>query len=108
MLPIQIFLLAFFLVAVIKVISRYHYNELSFKGAVAWVIFWLLGGWIVVDPDSTFFLARAMGVGRGADAVVYVGMAGLFFMIFRLMIKIEKLNKDISSIVRAHSLKEKK
>ena len=105
MLPIQIFLLALFALALIKVVMKYYRGELPSGSAISWVIFWLLAMAIVAQPDLTSKVAKLFGVGRGADVVVYLALVGLFFLVFRLMIKIEKLNREITKVVREKALK---
>jgi len=101
---IQVLLIVFFLIAIAKVVRRRRANELNTGAAAVWVIFWLVATAVVALPNSTFYLARLLGVGRGADAVVYVALVVLFFMVFRLMVRQEKLNKDITRLVRQEAL----
>lgn len=106
MLPIQIFLVVFFIIASLKVVSRYRADELSGSETIMWLIFWFSGAVVAVQPNLTAQLAKIFGVGRGADFVVYVSLAIIFFIIFRLMVKIEKLNREITSVVRKDALKK--
>ncbi|MEK7212879.1 MAG: DUF2304 domain-containing protein [Patescibacteria group bacterium] len=108
MLTIQLLLLLIFAAALIKVFGQAKRQEISAGTAMLWTVFWLLAGYIVVRPNDTFYLAKALGVGRGADAVVYLALALIFFMLFRLTIKVEKINRDITKVVRKESLDEKK
>jgi len=103
---IQIILLLFFLFAVVKVVGRYGARDLSFSGMVAWVIFWAMAGLVVLFPDTTFYAARMVGVTRGADLVVYLALALIFFIIFRLMVTVERLNKDLTRVTRELALRE--
>lgn len=107
MMPIQILLITFFTVAAIKVVNRRKAGELTSRTAAFWVLFWIISGLIVLQPNLTSSVAKLFGVGRGADVVVYLGLAGLFFMVFRLMVKIEKLNRDLTKVVRDKTLKDK-
>ncbi len=104
---IQILLILFFLFAALKVIGRFRAGDLSWRGMLAWVLFWILAGIVVLLPNSTFYFAHLVGIGRGADLVVYLALAGLFFMIFRLMVKLEKINKDITKLTRKIALDDK-
>ncbi len=103
---IQILLILFFLLAIIKVIRRYQGGDLTRRAAFIWILFWVLAGVVVALPDSTFYLAHMLGVGRGADAIVYIALAGLFFLVFRLMVRVERLTKDITRFVRHEALAE--
>lgn len=104
MMPIQIILLVFFLFATGKVIGRYRAHELSTSGLVGWSLFWIIAAVIVVLPDTTFALARLVGVTRGADVVVYVALALIFFIVFRLMVRQEKTKRDLTALVRKLAL----
>jgi len=104
---IQIFLVLFFFFAIIKVAGRYRAGDLSLSAAIAWAVFWIGAAVIVIAPNSTAYFAKIFGIGRGADLVVYLSLALLFFIIFRLMVKVEKLNKEITLLVRQLALKNK-
>lgn len=107
MLIIQILLVIFFLFALIKVIGRWRAGDLSKGGMILWSLFWLAAAVVVVLPNSTAYLAKLVGIGRGADLVVYTALAGIFFIIFRLMMRIEMMNKDITKLARKMALDEK-
>jgi hypothetical protein len=104
---IQIFLVLFFFFAILKVAGRCRAGDLSLSAAVVWTVFWLAAAVIVIVPNSTAYFAKIFGIGRGADLVVYLSLALLFFIIFRLMVKVEKLNREITLLVRQMALKNK-
>ena len=106
--PIQIILLAFFIFAVIKVFLRYRANDLTLSGFIYWFLFWLAAAFIVIWPDATYIIANKLGIGRGADLVVYVGLAILFFSVFRLMAGVERQKREITELTRALSLRDNK
>ena len=106
MLPIQIVLTLFFLIAASRVVTRYRVGEISVRGMVVWLLFWLAAIAVAVRPNLTSSVAKMLGVGRGADFVVYASLAALFFIVFRLMVKIEKLNRDITKVIRNETLKK--
>ena len=106
MLPIQIFLLALFALALIKVVMKYYRGELSSGTAISWIIFWLLAAAIVAQPDLTSTVAKLFGVGRGADVVVYLAFGSLVFLVLSRLVKIEKLNREITTVVREKALKD--
>lgn len=107
MLTIQILLLFFFFFAILKIGGRWRGGEITGRGAILWVIFWLLAAVVALEPDATFYLARAVGIGRGADLVVYLALTLIFFLLFRIIVKVEKINRDITKLTRRMALKEK-
>ena len=108
MMVIQILLVIFFLFALIKVVGRFRAGDLSKGGLVWWSLFWVVAGVVGMLPNSTAYFAKLVGIGRGADLVVYVSLVAIFFMVFRLMMKVEMLNKDITKLTRKMALGEKK
>ncbi|MFA7653551.1 MAG: DUF2304 family protein [Candidatus Magasanikbacteria bacterium] len=105
---IQIILILFCLLAVIKVVSRYRGGDITLSWLIFWLIFWMLVGVVAFEPDSTMYFAHLLGVGRGADAVVYLALALLFFLFFKLMVKVERMDKKITKIIRGMALENKK
>ncbi len=106
MLIIQFLLSLFFLVAIVKVVVRYQKKELSLRAVFLWVFFWLAAAVAVIQPNSTAYFAERVGIGRGADLVVYCSVALIFFIIFRLMIKIDRLERQTTILTRALALQE--
>ncbi len=106
---IQIFLILFIIFAVSKVALRYKDKIISLQELVLWTVFWFMVGFVVIFPASTSFVANLVGVGRGVDLVIYISVLMLFYLVFRLLVKIDKIEKDITKIVRKVSLdKEEK
>lgn len=106
MLLIQIILILFFLLAVINTVLRFRRGQLRIGGLITWCLFWLLASVVVILPNSTNYLAGLVGIGRGADLVVYASLALLFFLNFNFLIKLEKANREITKLTRAIALKE--
>ncbi len=106
MMLIQILLLIFFAFAIAKAIARWLNRDITLGNLFYWIIFWLAAAVIVIWPDATFYLARILGIGRGADLVVYVSLVIIFFLIFRLMINQEKQKREITRLTREIALKE--
>lgn len=107
MMVIQFFLILFFAFALFKTVVRLRGGEVGFVNAAIWCVFWVGASIVVVDLRLAIMLAKFLGVGRGADAVVYLAVAALFFLMFRLLVRMEKLEKNITLLVRDQALKDK-
>lgn len=94
----------FSLLAIANVLGLKKAGHLSVRGALFWVLFWLAADIAVIDPSTTTHLANLFGIGRGTDFVLYVSFAALFFLFFRLQIKLEKMNRDVTKVVRDRAL----
>lgn len=106
MLWMQIILLMFFGFASGKAIVRYRAGDMGFSGVFFWLLFWVAGAIVVIWPDATFYFAKIFGIGRGADLIVYAGLALVFFLVFRLMATVERQKKEITELTRRIALKD--
>ncbi len=104
---IQILLSLFILFALIKVVGRYRAKEVSFLSLVFWALFWAVVAVVVWQPNLSTELANRVGVGRGSDLVMYVSVAVIFYLIFRVTVRLEKMERNITKIIRDIALREK-
>jgi len=102
---IQIILLLIIAVIVARLIAKLRSKELSGKQFSGWLFIWLLATVVVIWPDLTVRLANYVGIGRGSDLVVYSALIFLFYFIFRLLLRIEKMEKNLTKVVREDALK---
>ncbi|MFH1428089.1 MAG: DUF2304 family protein [Patescibacteria group bacterium] len=75
---------------------------------IFWLIFWLLAASAIILLKWVDKLVAGLGFsGSGIDVLIYVAIIVLFYFIFKLRLKFEKLEKDLTKIVREISLKDK-
>lgn len=106
MLPIQILLVGFLLVALRTTWRRQRENAISRREALAWSVLWLAAATVIILPQTTTTVAQWVGVGRGVDMVLYASIVGLFFLVFRLFVAFDKLERQLTDIVRREALKD--
>ncbi|HBU06909.1 MAG TPA: DUF2304 domain-containing protein [Candidatus Magasanikbacteria bacterium] len=102
----QILFTMFVLFAIVNVIKRKQEGLLGPKGLFFWLIFWLLAIVAVLWPNSTTILANYLGIGRGTDFVIYVALVIIFYLLFKLHIKLESVGRDITKVVRREAVGE--
>ena len=61
---------------------------------------------IVLFPEITGKIARSVGIGRGADAVVYTSIVLIFYLVFRLYIYLQDIRQEITTLIRKLALKQ--
>ena len=105
---IQIIIIIFVLFALSRVLLRFKNNEITIKEFLFWLIFWIAVSITVLLPQTTSLLASWAGVGRGVDLVIYISIVALFYMIFRIFVRLEKIEQDITKIVREIGMKDEK
>jgi len=102
---IQIVLLIFIIFAISRVYLRAKEKVFSTKTAIFWYFVWLAGLIGVLLPKTTTKLAGFFGVGRGVDVIVYVALALLFYLVFRVYVMIEDIRHEITYLIRDIALK---
>ena len=103
---IQVLVILFCLFAIWRVISKFKRQELKVSEFLMWLIFWLAVGVAFVMPESLTRLANLLGIGRGADLVLYVAVVVVFYLMFRIFVRLEKMERDITKVVRKDAIKE--
>ncbi len=103
---IQIVLLAFIIFAISRVILRVKEKVLSTQSALFWLLIWLAALIGILLPATTTRIAGIFGVGRGVDVIVYISLALLFYLVFRIYVMIEDIRHEITILVRQIALQK--
>jgi len=103
---IQILLIIFILFAVSRVVLRAKEKVISSQVAFFWILIWLGALTIVMLPNTTSRLASYFGVGRGVDVIVYISLALLFYLVFRLFVMVEDVRQEITQLIRIIALQK--
>lgn len=69
-------------------------------------MFWIAVGGVALSPQTTDVVAKLVGVGRGADFIIYLSMIALFYLMFKLFGKIEDVEREITKLVRKLAIEE--
>lgn len=102
---IQAIILIFAFFALSRAILRFRHREITFPSFLFWVFIWIAMTIVTIFPRWASFFAGALGVGRGADLLVYLSVILLFYLIFRLYVRFENLERDLTKLVRQLALK---
>lgn len=101
---IQILLVIFVAMALLGTVARFRKGGLSAAQLLLWSLLWTAVGVVAVRPETTSVLATYVGVGRGADLIVYLALLALFYLQFRMFAKIETLEREITKVVRKDAI----
>ncbi|OGG87675.1 hypothetical protein A3B87_01015 [Candidatus Kuenenbacteria bacterium RIFCSPHIGHO2_02_FULL_39_13] len=103
---IQIFSSIFVLFVLWRVIAKFRRRELKPSEFITWLVFWFAVGVAFITPETLTLLANILGIGRGADLVLYFAVVIVFYLIFRIFARLEKMERDITKVVRKNTLDE--
>ena len=74
-----------------------------FMRAIALLI-GILGIVLVAQPEWSTVASQALGVGRGADLITYLGLVGLSFVCLLLYSKMRFLEAHLTSLIRTAAI----
>ncbi|PIZ55789.1 hypothetical protein COY23_04195 [bacterium (Candidatus Torokbacteria) CG_4_10_14_0_2_um_filter_35_8] len=103
---LQVLVITSSLLIIVNLISKFKKGSLTLKETAFWVILWLSVIIVFLFPSITSTLAQILGITRGADLIIYIAILVLSYLVFKIFLKMEKIERDITKIVRDKSLKQ--
>jgi hypothetical protein len=79
-------------------------NVLSRRQSVFWVFLWLTAALAIALPNIASALANLVGIGRGADLVLYVMTFACFLLVRYFYLRQRRLEILITELVRREAL----
>jgi len=97
---IQVLIVVFALFALSRAFLRFKDNKLTKNEFIFWALIWVFAIVISFIPNTLGAVSKWLGIGRGADLIIYVSIIIIFYLVFRLYVKLESAEKEITSVVR--------
>lgn len=105
---IKIVLLLLIAVILWRVIDRYTRKQIRLSELFSWVFFWLVSAGFVLWPEASSRLAELVGVGRGVDVMLYLALLLVFYLLFKIFVKFEKIEREITLLARRDAIEDQK
>lgn len=105
---IQIFLIVFALFAWSRAFLRMRGKSISIGEFLFWSFIWSAIIVIGLFPGLITVISELVGIGRGIDLAIYVGIVLLFYLMFRLYVKVDSQSIEITKLVREIAIKDAK
>jgi len=99
--PIQPILLILIVIIAIVYFSRLRRKTWD---RLIVILFILTGAVLIAVPDLSTAIAQLVGVGRGADLLLYLGIVGLSFVCLLLYAKLRQMETTLTELVRLVAL----
>ncbi len=97
---LQVLVVLFALFAFSRALLRFKDKEITWKEFLFWVVVWVGVIVLAIVPDISSSLSNLLGIGRGVDLIIYTSIIALFYLIFRLYVKLEVIEQNITKITR--------
>ncbi|MBI1970898.1 DUF2304 family protein [Candidatus Woesearchaeota archaeon] len=104
MIILQIIIVVFVLFALSRVILRLRDKQISIAEFLFWTAVWIGVLVVLFVPGVMTMIALRAGVSRGVDIAIYVGITLLFYLVFRLYVKLDAVDQNVTKLVRIIAL----
>lgn len=101
---IQLFILVVVLAVWWRLYARLKASELTTVEFVEWFLLWAVVAIVALVPSVSSRLAAFVGVGRGSDLVTYLALLLAFYLLFKLFMKIERVERQLTQLTRTIAL----
>ena len=85
---------------------RYKDRQISVWEFIFWSLLWVSIAVVSALPGLTDVLAAHLGIARGSDVVVYLSIMLMFYLLFRLYVKIGTTERRFSELVRSIAVED--
>ncbi len=101
---LALIVIAFFLA---RLFWQKQRKELGANEFIFWLFFWFLAAIAIVSLKWIDRLVASLGFsGSGIEILFYVGVVISFYLIFRLRLKLERIERNLTEIVRHLAIQE--
>ncbi len=87
-----------------KYINKEHGQ--SFFKFISTFIIWGTISIIILFPDIVYYLNKKLGTGESLNTLIFIGFILLFVIIYKLLNTIERIERNITEIIRSEALSE--
>jgi len=81
-------------------------SSLARRDGVIWLLVWLLAGVCILWPGLTVRLARALGIGRGADLVLYCTVVMTLVGFLMIYVRLRRLQREVTILTRHLAIRD--
>lgn len=102
----QVIALTFITFFIWRLFKQKKKQEIGTNEFILWLSFWLLGAIAIVFIRSLDKLLVSLGFsGSGINFLLYLAVISLFYFVFKLRLKLSKMEKNLTDLVREITLK---
>jgi hypothetical protein len=89
------------IVGTLLTIRQYRHGNNTMFETILWSSLWIFIALVAVFPNkTTLFLSKTIGIKDHINAIIFIGLAISFFLIFRMFNMVKKMNRQITDLVR--------
>ena len=105
---VTLLIILFVVFAISRVVGQFRMKKMGARAFLFWFFFWSFVGLVAAYPNLASRFALAIGVGRGVDAAIYGALLLLFYLVFRIVARMERIEQHVTKITTALALRDRK
>jgi hypothetical protein len=105
---VQILAIVFGLFAFSRAFLRWKEGKIKLAELLFWGGIWVLAIIFGIFPQTLGLFSEIVGFGRGLDFILSISIIVMFYLIFRLYVKLDENEQNVTRLVREIALKGKK
>jgi hypothetical protein len=102
----QIVTLPLLAVMVLATAIQIGRRRLAARFGAAWIALWIAAAMAIADPDVLVRIAHFLGIGRGADLVLYLSILFTFVAFFVTYLRFRRIDEQMTKIVRHLAIRD--
>lgn len=103
----QLIALIFIFLFIARLLQQKNNKQISGNEFVFWLFFWGLGALAIIFIRQLDQLLGLLGFsGSGINFLLYLAVLSLFYLVFKLRLKISQLEKNLTDLTREIALKK--
>ena len=103
---IQVLIVVFALFALTRAILRLRDKSINNAEFFFWALIWVIVIVVALIPGILLGAANFLGIANGTSLIVYLSILLLFYLMFRVYVKIEGMDNKITNLVRNIGISE--
>jgi hypothetical protein len=81
-------------------------RRLGWREGLFWLLVLIAGTVAVIWPESTSWVAQGLGIGRGADLILYIAVIVMVVGFWMMYLRLRQLRREVTLMVRHIALTE--
>jgi hypothetical protein len=105
----QLLALIIIIFLITRLINQKNKKQISGNEFALWLTFWIGSALAILFLKELDYLTARLGfTASGINLLFYAATLGLFYFIFRLRLRVAKLDRDLTDLTREMTLLKKK
>jgi hypothetical protein len=103
---IKVVLLSAMVLAVLLFVRRWYGVKMQAGKRLAFFAFIAVNAWAILRPDDVTWVANRLGVGRGADLVLYLLVMAFLLVMINTYLRFREMDRRYTELARTLAIRE--